>query len=105
MPFPPLSFLKSVVYPVARGIGFICYRHFKRFLILRKYGAQKISKNVKKIVDEKDKSKHSIGQLAAYFGWAKWCCCHNFLIKIYTESKRASTDMGCFIYEKLFVNE
>ncbi len=96
-----LVFSKSAVYPVSRGVSFIGYRHFKKFLILRKYGARKILKNVKNIAMKKDKGEHSVGQLAAYYGWAKWCCSYNFLINIIDTSKRISPQMERFIYEKL----
>lgn len=98
-----LCFSKSVVFPVAHGISFIGYRHFKKFNMLRKYGAQKMKKYIINIALHNDMSEHAVGQLAAYHGWAKWCCSHNFLMKICRKLSSVSPSMVSFIREKLFL--
>ena len=97
-----LRFSKSVVFQVKRGVAFIGYRHFKKFTMLRKYGAYKMKKYIMNIVLHNDYSEHAIGQLAAYHGWAKWCCSRNFINNIC--KKIASIDMRRFIYARLFVD-
>ena len=97
-----LSFSKSCVFPVARGVAFIGYRHFKRFMLLRKYGAWKMKRHIMNIVRHNDVSECAVGQLAAYHGWAKWCCSYNFLINIYAKVLKLSDDMALFLGDRLF---
>lgn len=97
-----LSFSKCSVFPVSRGIAFIGYRHFRRFIMLRKYGAKKMRNRIINIVVHNDKGDRSIGQLAAYHGWAKWCCSHNFLMNLCVRAMCISMDMADFIFDKLF---
>lgn len=96
-----LCYSKSVVFPTWRGVAFIGYRHFKRFVMLRKYGAYKMKKYIMNIITHNDFSEHTTGQLAAYHGWVKWCCGRNFINNIY--KKILFPDMRMFVYEKLFV--
>lgn len=97
-----LQFSKSAIYPVTRGVPFIGYRHFRKFIMLRKYGAKKMKKRILNIATYNDMSELAIGQLAAYRGWAKWCCSYNFLIKLCRTADRLSVDVGNFIYSNLF---
>lgn len=97
-----LVFSKSMVFPTARGLPFIGYRHFKKFIMLRKYGAKKMRNKILNIAKHNDISDHAMGQLASYRGWAKWCCCHNFLIDICNMANHISVDVGQFIHDKLF---
>lgn len=98
-----LNFSKSAIYPVARGVTFIGYRHFKRFIMLRKYGAKKIRKRILNIAKYNDCSDLAVGRLAAYYGWTKWCCCYNFLIKIRNDVDKISIKMSDFIGNKIFL--
>lgn len=78
-----LTFSKSSVYPIQQGITFIGYRHFRKFILIRKYCAQKIKKHVLNIVIHNDHSNKAIGQLAAFHGWLKWSCSFNLKMFIY----------------------
>ena len=89
-----LEFSKSVIFPVERGVNFIGYRHFKKFIMLRKYGVKKLKKRILNIAFYNDTSKLAIGQLAAYYGWIKWCNSYNFLNKLCVQSKNIS-DVPC----------
>ena len=95
-----LTFSKSSVYPTARGVAFLGYRHFKDFIILRQYGARKMRKRVMSIIYHRDRSEHSRGQLAAYAGWARWCCSFNFRFSLYKRAEHASRKMSRFIKSK-----
>ncbi len=77
-----LEFSKSVIYPVWRGFDFIGYRHFRGFILLRKTTARRIKKNVINMARYHDFGEHSVGQLAAYHGWAKWANTYRFKRKI-----------------------
>lgn len=100
-----LSFSKSMVFPLSRGLPFIGYRHFKDFIMLRRYGAHKITKHILNIAKHEDKSPHSVGQLASYHGWAKWCCSYNFLINICKKTAKLSASASSFIYKRLFLTD
>ncbi|MBR5904515.1 MAG: RNA-directed DNA polymerase [Alphaproteobacteria bacterium] len=97
-----LTFSKSCVYPVSRGIAFIGYRHFKNFIMLRKYGAKKMRKRIFNIAVYNDYSELAVGQLASYRGWAKWCCSYNFIIDICKKVFLISQSSALFIYNKIF---
>ncbi len=73
-----LTFSKSSIYPVTRGFDFIGYRHFKKFILVRKTTAKKIRRNIVNMARHDDLSDHSIGQLAAYHGWIKWSNSYRF---------------------------
>ncbi len=93
-----LEFSKSSIYPVARGVNFIGYRHFKKFIMLRKYGAKKLRRRIENIANHDDVSDLAVGQLAAYHGWIKWCCSYNFLKNLCRRAWRISNDSGLFIW-------
>ena len=97
-----LIFSKSAIYPTSRGISFIGYRHFKKFIMLRKYGASKMRRRILNIAIHNDTSDLAVGQLASYRGWAKWCCSYNFLIGLCKKAALISQDSATFIYSKMF---
>ena len=98
-----LQFSKSAVYPTKRGIAFIGYRHFRKFILLRKYGASKMRRHIMNIAIYNDTSDLAVGQLASYRGWAKWCCSYNFLVRLLKKINLISHDQAYFIYNKLFM--
>lgn len=98
-----LQFSKSAVYPTKRGIAFIGYRHFRKFILLRKYGAAKMRRHIMNIAIHNDTSDLAVGQLASYHGWAKWCCSYNFLIRLLNKINLGYHDQAFFIYTKMFL--
>lgn len=99
-----LMFSKSSVYPVARGVQFLGYRHFKKFILLRKYGARKLSRQIFYIVKFCDKSEKSIGRLAAFHGWVRWCNSFHFKQSIYENVLKTRPWMARFVFKKFFIN-
>ena len=99
-----MFFSKSNVFPTSRGVAFIGYRHFKNFVLLRRFGARKMFKNIFNIVRFHDRSEKSIGQLAAFYGWAKWCCSYNFKLFIYDMTTKTRPSMCRFVRKKFFIN-
>lgn len=71
-----LTFSKSVVRRTRDGIAFIGYRHFRKYILIRKITAGKLKKRIMNIIKHNDFGKQSMGQMAAAFGWLKWC--HSF---------------------------
>ena len=98
-----LLFSKSSVYPVARGVQFLGYRHFGKFILLRKYGAKKLRRQILHIVNFYDRSEKSIGQLAAFHGWLRWCNSFNFKICIYKTILKTRPSMARFVCKKFFI--
>lgn len=96
-----LDFSKSAIFPVARGVTFIGYRHFKNFILLRKYGAKKIRRRIKNIAKYNDTSDLAVGQLSAYYGWIKWCNSHNFISKVCMDAQCEAMEMGDFVRRQL----
>lgn len=90
-----MVFSKCVVRQTCDGVPFIGYRHFKKFILIRKDTARKLKKRILNIAKHHDFNLKAIGQLAAAFGWTKWCCCFNYKKDIY---KHASAfNAGDFI--------
>lgn len=100
-----LIFSKSFVYPIKRGVVFIGYRHFKKFILLRKYSAHKIIKRIFNIIRWADTSDKSVGQLAAFHGWVKWCNSFNFKISVFNDTKKNSVIMLAFLQQRFFVSD
>ena len=92
-----LEFSKAVIYPVNRGVTFIGYRHFRKFIMLRKYGAKKLRKRVLNRARYNDTTPLAVGQLASYHGWVKWCASYNYLQDICYRVKHISHNMYDFI--------
>jgi hypothetical protein len=98
-----LRFSKSSVFPVKNGVTFVGYRHFKKFILLRRYGAKKMIKRIKNIVIYGDDSDKSVGRLAAFHGWIKWSCCYNFKKFIFKMTRKKNPAMKRFIARKFFI--
>lgn len=77
-----LIFSRSVVKQTFAGVSFVGYRHFKKFVLLKKYAANKIKRRMINIVKYNDNTEHAVGQIAAYHGWTRWACTYNYRKKI-----------------------
>ena len=97
-----LVFSKSQIRVVANGVSFIGYRHFKKFILLRRCGAKKIRRRIFLMAIYNDMSVLARGRLAAYYGWAKWCCSHNFFRHVCNIIKRFYPRYAFFFCDKLF---
>ncbi len=80
-----MCFSRTSVRRTKDGINFIGYRHFEKFVLLRKKSAIKIKHRISNIVKYCDFSEHCVGQIAAAKGWLKWACTYNFRNKICLE--------------------
>lgn len=78
-----LGFSKCVVYPVSRGIDFIGYRHFPKYILLRRRTARRVQKRIGKIIKTGDTSPHARGCIAAAYGWSRWANTYNFRRKLF----------------------
>jgi len=73
-----LTFSKSNISRVADGVDFVGYRHFPKFILLRRRTAQNIQRRIKKIWAGSDFSSDKVrGRIAAYNGWFMFACSYN----------------------------
>lgn len=92
-----LTFSKCNVRQTAAGVTFIGYRHFKKFILLRKQTAYKLRRRIMNIIRHHDFSKHAVGQMAAAYGWTKWSCSYNYRKNIALIARKHSRRAGAFI--------
>lgn len=97
-----LTFSKCIIKHTNVGVTFIGYRHFKKFILLRKQTSKKLKKRVINIAQHKDFSEHSVGQLAAAYGWSKWSCSYNYRKSLMNKARKESREAGEFIKKHLF---
>lgn len=98
-----LHFSKSAVFPVKNGVCFLGYRHFKHFILMKKYGVKKLFRYITKIAKHHIRNQKSIGQLASFNGWLKWSCCFNLRFTLYKTACRICSKMEYFIRKKFFI--
>lgn len=96
-----MTFSKSMVRRTRDGVSFIGYRHFKDFILIRKKTSFRLKKRILNIAKHHDFNSKSIGQLAAAFGWTKWCNCYHYKQDIYRQSIKYGA--GAFI-KKNFID-
>ena len=99
-----LRFSKSGVFPIKNGVTFVGYRYFKKFIILRKYGARKICRRILNILKHYDFTDNAVGQLAALHGWIRWSCSFNLKMSVYKMTLRLQPTMQYFICQKFFIS-
>lgn len=87
-----MLFSKCNLRRTADGVSFLGYRHFKKFILIRKHTAQRLKKRIINIVKHHNFNFKSIGQMAAAFGWTKWCCCFNYKICIYKTAVKYNSE-------------
>ena len=73
-----LSFSKCILRRTCDGVNFVGYRHFPKFILLRKRSLHKIRKRITTMAQEKDTSKTSESKLAAAKGWLRFANTYNY---------------------------
>jgi len=77
-----LRLSKEDVFPVSRGVDFLGYRHFPKYLLLRKSTAKRVKARLGKLPGLLARGKLTLEQfrssLASTLGWLKWANAHNF---------------------------
>lgn len=76
-----LDFSKAEVFPTTQGVDFCGYRHFKKYLLLRKSTATRIKRRFHGIEEVIDTPKCKVdrirGQIASADGQLSHCCSYN----------------------------
>ncbi|MBQ6027134.1 MAG: hypothetical protein IJL21_01090 [Alphaproteobacteria bacterium] len=96
-----MLFSHSVIHRTVNGISFVGYRHFKKFILLRRAPAQKIKNRIFNVIQYDDFGEHGVGQIAAAYGWSKWACCYNWRNECLACAKGKSERAYVFIRKKL----
>lgn len=86
-----LCFSKCVIRRTCFGLDYIGYRHFHKFVLLRRSTAKKIRRRIGNIARNNDNSEHALGQIAAARGWLKWSCSYNYCKSLIAKLR----DIGC----------
>jgi retron-type reverse transcriptase len=81
-----LKMSKCDLFPVSHGVDFLGYRHFRKYILLRKSTAKRVQKRLAKLPCMLEKGKISGEQfrssIASTHGWLKWANTHNFRLAV-----------------------
>jgi RNA-directed DNA polymerase len=81
-----LKFSKCSIFPVNQGIDFLGYRHFRRYILLRKSTAKRVKKRLNRLPLILGAGRITLEQfrssLASTMGWLKWANAHNLFMKL-----------------------
>lgn len=100
-----MEFSKCNLRRTANGVTFIGYRHFRKFILLRRLTAHKLRRRIENMITHGDFSEHSVCQLAAAYGWAKWCNSYHYRKTILIFARKISRKAGAFIKSNLFFDK
>ena len=89
-----LRFSRASVFPVAQGVDFVGYRHFRRAVLLRRSTAKRIQKRMSQLPVWLERSVITLDQyrssIASSEGWLKWANTYNLRLTINIQTlKRA----------------
>ena len=81
-----LRYSKRRLFPVALGVDFLGYRHFQRYILLRKSTAKRVKKRLRALPGLLEKGRVSMEQfrssVASTKGWLQWANTRNFRLSI-----------------------
>ena len=83
---------KCRLFPVKLGVDFLGYRHFRKYILLRKSTVKRVTKRLAELpgkvqrgIITKDNARSSI---ASTIGWMKWANCSNLRVKLRIDQLR-----------------
>lgn len=81
-----LRFSKCELFPVSQGVDFLGYRHFKKYILLRKSTAKRVRKRLKRLPDQRERGKITdeqfMSSVGSTYGWMRWANSHNLSMKL-----------------------
>lgn len=87
-----LTYSKCDLFPVTRGVDFLGYRHFPKYILLRKSTAKRVRRKIKAIPSmlsanriTKDQARSIID---SYWGWMRWANTRNLQLALDLEALR-----------------
>lgn len=76
-----LRFSKCDLFQTAQGVDFLGYRHFRKYILLRKSTTKRVKKRLSKLPKQLEENKITKEQyrssIASTIGWIKWANTHN----------------------------
>jgi len=91
-----LRFSKCDLFPVSRGVDFLGYRHFRKYILLRKSTAKRVKKRLAKLPVLLEKGRITQEQfrssIASTWGWLKWANTYNFQLSLDINNLRLVTN-------------
>lgn len=91
-----LKMSKCSIFPVTRGVDFLGYRHFPKYILLRKRTVKRWNRFFRRI--ELPPTKRNIMQIASFNGITKWANSFNYkcalnIMNKYTDIKKDSNNL------------
>ena len=87
-----LKFSKCDLFPVSHGVDFLGYRHFRKYILLRKSTAKRVKKRLARLprLLEKGKitKKQAESSVASTWGWLKWANTYNLRLSLDIDNLR-----------------
>lgn len=87
-----LKFSKCDLFPVSRGVDFLGYRHFRKYILLRKSTAKRVKKRLARLPRLLEKNRITKEQfessVASTLGWLKWANTYNFRLLLDIDNLR-----------------
>lgn len=81
-----LIFSKSAVFPVSHGVDYLGYRHFKKYILLRKSTAKRVQRRISKLPKQLEKGvidrEQFVSSIQSTNGWLRWANTHNLKINL-----------------------
>lgn len=81
-----LTFSKCDLFPVSHGVDFLGYRHFRKYILLRKSTAKRVKRRLARLPRLFAKGEITKEQfessVASTWGWLKWANTHNFQLSL-----------------------
>lgn len=81
-----LTLSKCDLFPVTQGVDFLGYRHFPKYLLLRKSTAKRVRKRIARLPKLLERGKISlesyVSSIASTKGWLRWSNSHNLAVSL-----------------------
>jgi hypothetical protein len=81
-----LRLSKCDLFPTSRGVDFLGYRHFRKYILLRKSTSKRVARRIKLLPGLYEAGKvtaeYCRSALASARGWVRWANTHNYQRKI-----------------------
>jgi len=85
-----LALSKCDLFPVSRGVDFLGYRHFPRYILIRKSTVKRVKKRLALFPSlfwaGKISREQIISSIASTLGWLKWANSHNLFLSLGLDS-------------------
>ena len=92
-----LSLSKCDLFPVSRGVDFLGYRHFPKYILVRKSTVKRVKKRLKALPLLLAKGQITVEQcrasLASTKGWLIWANAHN--LKLHLQIEQLEVGLNC----------